>query len=152
IKCNVGDFFIADFGSGREGMFKITEITDNSLFKQKVYEITYLFTGFVDDDNGLQKRNMDSKVIEEYFFQVDFLRMGQNPLLVDSEYNALEELRLLESSLLDEFVNEFVNYEHNTFTVPDDNGGVIYDPFVAQAVLDVNGIDRHPLLAKVRRL
>lgn len=130
---NNGDVFIADVGDGRAGLLQITETEKRSIFTQAVYYIEYQLISFV-DDNDPRKIDLDSKVVETYYYLKDFINYGQNPLVITSEYEAFLKLHDLEDDLIRNYFKWFFSVEKKTLLVPGQPLSV-YDHYLTKFVL-----------------
>jgi len=158
VKVNNGDPFVADIGNGRLGLFGVTAVTMNSIFAARAHRITYKLLFLLDDQ---KLASLNEKVVKKTFFKRDFLRFGQNPLLVEEDVDLLRRLNEHESGLLHRFMHDFFKPRNNTLLLDiislDENNNPfiyksIYDPFVTYAISSITNIQDHPLLPKIRVL
>ncbi len=151
IKINTGDIFVADIGGGRLGLFVVTSSTSNSLFKQRLHQITYTFHSYLDNDDGETDRRLVAKTTKNVYFRRDFLKLGQYPLLVEKELVDVEKLEHHQKELVNIFMNEFFSREFSTFLVPVPDYKV-YDPFATKIMTGIVDRTKHPLFKNVIRL
>lgn len=147
---NEGDMFLADVGDGREGVFQITLTEKKSLLKDSVYFIEYQLIYFSDASPD-KKADLDSKVVQEFHYSKDFLKHGQDPLLITSEYNAVNELKLKYQELIDHYFRWFFSKEFNTLMVPGQSYST-YDHFVVSYMASILNTDDNPQLRFMRKL
>ena len=88
---NTGDMFLADIGDGREGIFTVTRTERKSLLKETCYQIEYVLVAYSTDTERM--RDLEQKTIKTLQFVKEFLLFGQNPVVVDSEYATVRELK-----------------------------------------------------------
>jgi hypothetical protein len=125
---NDGDMFLTDVGDGREGIFKVTNTTRKSIFKDTCYEIEYEFVDF-SDRNLFRIADLNTKVVETYVFMKDFLQYGQNPVLLKEEANMVLDLTFAHQDITRQWFQEFFSREFSTLAVPG-QAFATYDSFI----------------------
>lgn len=145
---NVGDVFIGDIGDGRAGLFSLTEVQKKTRFKQTCYEIYFMLTDIVDEalDTAI-----DAKVVKETHFVKDFIKYGQDPMLVDDRYNEGKDITAALHHLLNDYLSEFFSYVYETLLVPSGTSAV-YDPFITKLILTLYDSHEHPMLSRITQL
>lgn len=147
---NNGDMFSADTGDGREGIFQITFSEKKGLLRDSVHFIEYQLVYFA-DSSPEKKADLESKVVQVLHYSKDFLRHGQNPLLITSEYEAVNALKLKYHEMVDHYFRWFFSKEFNTLMVPGQDYRV-YDHFVVEFMASILSTDEHPQLRFMRKL
>lgn len=147
---NVGDMFAADVGDGREGIFRVSNSEKKSLLKQSVYYIEYSLLYYSDADT-VRRQDLKNKSINNYFYIKDFLLHGQNPLLIDEDYNAFQELNNLYHEIIQNYFKWFFNNEYKTLVLPGQTK-VIYDHYLVCALLSILNTVDAPQLIHIRKL
>lgn len=127
---NVGDMFLADVGSGREGLFEITDVSRMSVFKQAVHTIEYRMVDYSTDE---RRADLGKKVVQTFQYDKDFIRHGQNPLIFEEEYTFVEYLRRNYRSIADRYFNTFFSKELGTLILPGQSTST-YDHYLTKAV------------------
>lgn len=141
---NVGDMFLADVGDGREGVFTITSSEKKALFTSTVYTVTYVITGM----NGAEKRfELENKVVKTVYFRRDFVKHGQNPIIIEENVLDIEKISKHLNSLKEYYFSRFFANEHKTIILPNQKT-TVYDPFLLKAVTSMFDTDEHPLLKR----
>ena len=143
---NRGDVYILDTGDGRAGQFTVTNITILSLFKETCYEIDIELSRYVDQ---ALIDNINSKVVKTSVFHKDFLVYGQNPIIAEESLVALKELKALENTILNHWINSFYSVEFSTFMVPGQEGAT-YDPYVTRMFFHIYNTTDHRVFNKVK--
>lgn len=146
---NEGDHFLADIGDGREGLFVITQSEKRSVYKDAAYLIDYEIVDYAEKDNRLA--DLNSKVVENCYFVMDYLLHGQNPLISYEEKGLLDQLQGYLAELRDYYFSRFFSREYNTLLLPRQEFAV-YDPFLTKAVLAMCRDDAHPNIKLIREL
>lgn len=144
---NTGDLFIADVGDGREAVFQITMSEQRSIYKDSAYIVDYVLINYSDgmiDD-------MNSKVVENLYYNQDFLMHGQNPLISLSEFEQLKFLTQRFDEILDEYFQRFISKEYSTLIVPGQDY-VFYDPLLTSAVLRMFRSTENYHISQIREL
>lgn len=128
---NEGDVFLADIGSGREGVFQITNVTRMSIMTQTCHVIDY---SLIDYSSNQRRNDLNSKVIQTFFYQKDFLIHGQNPLLFEEDYVVLKQLQNSYRNIADSYFKSFFSREYSVMLVPLQNTPT-YDHYHTTAIL-----------------
>ena len=123
IQPNIGDMFVTDTGDGRLGIFEITSQTRLSILKETCYRIIYVLRGYYND---VTSANIQSKVVKSVTFRKEYLIDGENPFLVASEVQVVDNLAESYSRLIKIYFKEFYSEEYSTFLVPNDTM-TVYD-------------------------
>ena len=147
---NVGDMFIADIGDGRGGVFAITRVEAKTHLRESHAEVEYRLVEY-GDKGSTYRENLELKTIRRLVFHREFMHWGQNPQIVESEFDALLELSKLYNDLTNFYVKDFYSKQYRTLLIPNQSD-VAYDPYVVEAVLDWVSGDDIPMLRRVRRL
>lgn len=127
---NVGDMFIADSGDGREGVFKVTLSERRSVFKDTTYSIEYEMISLADAE---RIGDLYSKVQQTLQFVKDFLMHGQNPMLLESEFAAVQKLAERYHEMLQVYFRMVFSDQFKTICIPGQELPA-YDPFQVKAV------------------
>lgn len=147
---NQGDMFLADAGDGREGVFQITMSERKGLLKDSVYFIEYQLIYF-SDTNTNRRADLDSKVVQEFHYSKDFLHYGQNPLLVTSEFEAVNKLKSKYSELINHYFRWFFSSEFKTLIIPGQDV-VTYDHFLVEFMSSILNTTDNYSVRFMRRL
>lgn len=129
---NVGDLFISDIGDGRLGIFQIKNSTRKTIFNDSTYVVDYVCTGYVDEEKEFFKQ-LEDKVIKKYYFDDDFLKNGQDPLIHDSDYGTIEKIRQTYNFLLKKYFTKYFSKKYSTMVLPLEDK-VVYDHFLTKAI------------------
>ncbi len=127
---NKGDMFIADVGDGRDAIFKVTSCERKSIFKDTSYTIEYVL---IDYTTKVLRADLDSKVIKKFAFRSDFMKYGQNPMIVQSEAELIRRLEVYFKEIIAIYFRSFLSNEYKTLLVPGQEAP-IYDHFLVKAV------------------
>lgn len=112
---NIGDMFIADTGSGREGVFEVIDNPDRmSVFRASVHQIRYKLVGYAKD----RVNDLNQKVVTTLVFDREFIKYGQNPLVFEEEHQTVIFLRQVYRRLLNDYVRAFRSNEFGSFLLP----------------------------------
>lgn len=143
-----GDMFIAGIGGGREAVLRITNSEKRTYFEQSVYQIDYVL---VDYAAGARRADLDRKVVQELWFERDFLTHGQNPLLQRQDHEDVQVLRARYDEILGLYFQMFRSKEYGTLVVPSQTQPV-YDHFLMKAVSSMFDTYAAPELVNLRLL
>lgn len=147
---NEGDMFAADVGDGKEGIFRIKNTEKKSFLKESTYVIEYEFVYYSQEEKS-RRDDLDTKSIRTLYYVKDFLLHGQNPLLVEEDFYAIEQLQSKFQEISRNYLNWFYNAEYSTLIVPGQSFAV-YDHYLTQAVLAVISTRDAPQIKYIRRL
>lgn len=142
---NLHDVIIGDVGEGTAGQFTITSIRKLTLNAATAYEIEFSLARVATEKIT---RLLDDKVVNVYHFRRDSLILGQNPLLLDAEFDATRTLEHYLKEITTLWVSGNFSYTHNTFVIPGQTQP-IYDPYVTRAALKIISPDEHRLIRSV---
>lgn len=145
---NEGDMFIADIGDGREGLFSIITSTRLTIYKETAHTVDYKLISYNTKES---RADLDRKIIETVYFDREYLRTGNNPLLTQATVDIRGELYAHYSRLIAVYFNDFYSRELNTLLVPDQRH-VTYDPFLVRFVFSVLGTEEHPYIRHIQQL
>lgn len=79
---------------------------------------------------------LDSKVVKNLFFRMDYLISGQDPLLTTEEYNYARWFEEGYNQIITRYIEAFYQYESSTIVQPG-TSVVTYDPFVTRMILEL---------------
>lgn len=142
---NVGDCMLVEISPGRLGLLTVKTADVKSIFKESAYEITYQVRSFLDADT---QRDLDAKTQKRVTYVRDFLRIGKNPMLVESEYTSYRSVLQLQHQAIQAYYSEFYNPEFETLLVPDQTA-TTYDPFLVEFFLTLVSKDHFPAYRRV---
>jgi hypothetical protein len=130
---NVGDMFLMDVGSGREGIMQVTDTRRLSVFEEAIHEIDFAFVSFSDQDQ-LRLADLNTKTVQSYTYAKDFLQYGQNPVLLDQDAANVAQLKYAYADIVRQYFKEFLSNEFKTLIIPG-QAWAVYDHFVTQFML-----------------
>ena len=145
---SVGDMFVATIADGRSAVFKVTNSERKSLFKDTAHVIEYVLIDYLTE---AREEDFKQKVIKSVTFVRDFLINGQNPLLVESDYLAQDNLKLIYKRILQRYFKAFTSREFKTLIIPSQSM-VCYDPFIVETVLSIFNTFEAEEVRSIRRL
>lgn len=138
---NAGDMFVTDVGDGRLGVFQVNTSTQLSLLKQTTYSISYTLIYFADDEDQRTK-DLNNKVIVEYNYVRDFLNYGQDPLVTNTDFEAIQKLQRLYKEIVEFYMTRFYSREYKTLLVPG-QPIEIYDHYLTSFVSRTLNVNEH---------
>ncbi|QVD49192.1 hypothetical protein LUCX_122 [Xanthomonas phage vB_XciM_LucasX] len=148
IKPNIGDMFIADIGDGRRGLFAITDVNRKTYLRESYAEITYNLVNYADSRPEIEQ-DLERKTIKRTVFYREFLQFGQNPQLLEGEFNVLLDMQRLYADLLNFYLRDFYSGQYQTLLIPG-QAGPAYDSHLTKAMVDWISTDESPMIKKVR--
>lgn len=136
---NKYDYFVAEAGVGRMGLFQITEIERTTFNRSSAFRVDYTLVSFVDDDPTLLE-SLKAKVQRRYVFHRDRLVQGQEALLTTEDTDLLHSLQGYLSQLQSYYLRTFYDVSHSTLMVPGQPEST-YDPYLTAFVLAMFELD-----------
>lgn len=128
-----GDAFIMDIGDGRASQCTVTNVRRLSLMRDSAFEFNFVISRYVDETI---QQLLDSRVVVTNYFRKDFLAFGQNPFLIEEDYNSLLSLDKSINNLSDYWCRTYWNPAFKTFTVPSQWSSA-YDPWFVRFILEL---------------
>lgn len=142
-----GDMLKLDVGQGTWGVVAITNSSPTSIHPSPPHRITFQLQYRMDEE---RLKDLEEKVVNNYFFVMDFLRSGKNPFIIDKEHSQYRKLDQLFGAMVSDYFKSFYSDVNKTLIVPGQDGGA-YDPFLVQAVLSILSVTEHPMVAELTR-
>jgi hypothetical protein len=144
---NEGDMFVASLSPGSRVIFRLTGTTKKSLYKESIYEINYVLNS---DDQG-KLDDLNSKVINTTYFEKEFIKYGQNPIVEEASYNAAIELTNSLKLIMSSYFNKFISNEFKTLIVPGQDSPT-YDHYLTTFILEQFNNWDDPAILKITKL
>lgn len=148
-KPNKGDMFIADIGDGRSAVFAVTEVTRKTYLKDAFAEINYTLVDYVDSKPEILA-DLERKSIKRTVFYKEFLLWGQNPVVLEGDYQDLVSLKKLYADLVTFYFKDFYSGIYQTLLIPNQSMPA-YDPYVTAAMLEWITVEEVPLINRVKQ-
>lgn len=145
---NVGDMFLADIGDGRAGVFAIVTSERRTILKQACFQVEYRL---VDYDTETRLADLEAKTIQSTHFVKSFLEYGENPVIIESDYQTHRSLNELYSELISQYLGDFYSRRFETILVPD-QPRITYDAFVVKTILAILDTTDHRMVQKIKNL
>ena len=139
-KPNYGDLFVAPVGDGRLAYINVKTVEQSTPFRDSVYRIEYEVMGYVTDDIS---RKLKEKTVITSVFVEDFLRTGQNPMVVESAFDDLRSMEKMEKTLVSRYLKDFYSDSFQTLLVPHQDFST-YDYWVTKAFTQIMDHDSVP--------
>lgn len=128
ISPNSGDVMVLDIGDGREMEMTVNSTERMSIYPEAYSEIEYKGVRILTAADRLQ---LDSRVIETLYFNVDMQRAGLRPILTKQDSEHRNTLRRLYSILTERYIRDFLHTDFKTLLVPGQES-VVYDPYITR--------------------
>lgn len=135
---NVNDYFVADAGSREQGLFRVKSVERRIFNRDSVYLIDYELVSFVRDDE-VKYKDIEAKVVRQYYFSKDRLVEGLSPVLREEEYVASFNISKYYQDTIHRYFRDFFNRSTMLLLVPGQDHEKVYDVFVAtflSAIMD----------------
>lgn len=145
---NHGDVFIADMGEGRNGIFNVESVKENSYYKDTTFEIEFSLKGYLTPE---QLANLTQKSIIKEVYVKDVLLFGETPYYTEERYTLRERLLKQSKAMVSHYVQEFLDNEEFVFLLPV-NGIRIYDPALAEVMCNIISRDESVYVNIIREL
>lgn len=129
------DLIVASAGSGRMGVYKVTNVERKSINRESVYFIEYELFFFVDKEVD-RYSDLENKVIRSFFFSKDRLVQGLSSTITNEEHYVTKELEAKYVKLIKEYFRRFYSKTDSTLVIPGQNSR-IYDHFLTKYILSI---------------
>lgn len=124
-----GDVFIYEVQQGTYGLYKITDPPTRMTIKDLTgHEIKFILVAYLTKD---QLDQLNERVVEEAYFNLERYMSGEGALLTSDEANTLEEAKKAITKLSKYYVSEFYDkYIYRTFI----ENPCLYDPYIVEFI------------------
>jgi len=148
---NVGDMFVANVGSGVDGLFTVTETQRTTFSEHSVFAISYTLLKRVSrsDETFL---DLEAKVVRTFYYDDKSTFYQSQPLVIEDKYKFLVTLRDYYTHMTEFYFKSFFSKEHATLIVPGQNETITHDPFITDFILSIVDTFDAPEIRRVRRL
>lgn len=144
---NKYDYFVAEAGAGRTGIYQVIEIERSTFNRSSAFRIEYKLLCFLEEEPLLYQSLLD-KTQREYIFHRDRLVQGQQSLLTQKDTNILQGLRRHLDSIQKDYIRSFYRNGINSLIIPGQDN-TCYDPFLVRFVLSIFEIDQYSTLYNI---
>lgn len=127
---SLADFFIADVGNGRKGIFMMTEVTPLSIMMERAYSVSYRLAYMLD---APKQRAITDSVVKESYFNKDFMRYNTSPIVSEGTRDVSKVLKGIYNTLLNTFTSNFINRDTRYLQIPDQQRNAV-DFFVTNFI------------------
>lgn len=132
-KPNYGDLIVAPIGDGRLAYINVKTVEQPTPYRDSVYRIEYEVMGYVTPDIS---RKLAEKTVLTSIFVEDFLRTGQNPLVVEEAFDTLQSMEKMQRTLASRYLKDFYSDGFQTLLVPHQNFST-YDYWTTKAFMAI---------------
>lgn len=125
-----GDVFIKDNGSGRAGLYQLTEAVEYKTNEaDKVYQIEYQLIAFMNQEI---EDNLNAKVVKELVYSRESALNGSDAVLTVGDYDANKTINNLMTLISEHILRTFWFKRDRTIVLPTENDtdAIIYDPYL----------------------
>lgn len=121
---NEGDMFTAPLGDGRLAVYNVTRSQRLSIMADSVYQIEYSLSYFKEAEPEKFKQ-LEEKVNVSVYYVKSYLTYNKSPLLIESDYNTLLELRKALGELSNNMMLWFFSNEFKAILVPGQTSAIL---------------------------
>jgi hypothetical protein len=144
---NTNDPFIADIGTGKPTVFRVTKSEQKTFLAKTAYEISYV----VMSDHQEYLDDLARKTISSYVFKKDQIAYGQSPLVVTSDADLIDQIGITLDRLIDFYLKTFYDLDFGTIMIPM-QGQPCYDPTLVDFLTKTLRVSDHPSVVRVREI
>lgn len=137
---NLGDIFVAEIGDGRNAILTVTSSERSTYHSESMTSIEYSISGYMDEEKA---HGLQSKVIETFHYDEEYLRRGINPIIHESVINVRNKLRELYGILGSEYYRTFFSNRYKTLMLPMQAVDT-YDPYLVRFIKATIDHDEFP--------
>lgn len=145
IEPNAGDMMELDSGDGKPALFKVDSAEPITWRKQTCYRLNFSYYSAMTKE---VVANLELKTTRKMIFIKSHVEHGKYPILAEEEYGTYRDLRRMFQTIESEYLRNFFTENVQTITVPN-QGYVLYDPFLAKAILALLETSKHSLMRKM---
>ncbi len=136
---NVGDVFVAEMDSGDRGVFRVTVVERRTYNRRSVFYIEYiLYKNLSQEPQFIE--GIEAKVARVFYFSKDRLIAGLAPLVIPSEYEALDRLDAKNTEIVQYYFKSFFNRAYHALVLPGQLDA-LYDPLLVEFLLKITNTD-----------
>lgn len=143
---NEGDMFSGDVGDGRLGVFNVTRSQRLTTLKGSTYQIEYALAYFTTSKPN-DYVDLESKVIETYFYVKERLDFNESPFLTTQEYDFVRRLGNYYKEMCQNYFHWFFSKEFAVYLVPSQLAST-FDYFLYNALRSIFKDDHYSVLQK----
>jgi len=132
---NINDYFTAEAGDSRTGIFKITDVERKTFNRNSAFYIEYTMIGYIESSQSIYAE-LESKTIRTYYFSKDRLVDGLQPLLKEHENKQVLDLNTVYFNMVNYYFKTFFSRKYMTLVLPGQDYG-IYDSFLTDYILKI---------------
>lgn len=142
---NEGDMFLADVGSGREGIFVLNKVPEKkNILAEEVYEVSYVFVAF-SDTNIKYINQLDSKVVVTEVYTPPTNNRPSYTLINEEVVILKQDLIDLRKEIIYHFNDSFYDPGRNTFLSPEG----YYDGNLVNFIKSIVSVRELPILGSL---
>lgn len=145
---NAGDVFVANTGSNRSTIFRITDVNRNTFNRDSAYEISYTLVAYADQKPELLK-TLKEKTQKTYYFSKDRLLEGLQPFIASEEYHNVTNIKVVLDDIVRYYFKNMFNQSFSTLVLPGQEK-VIFDSNLAAYVMKFVTGDDAPEVRRVK--
>lgn len=147
---NDGDFFIADFGNGRNVKFDFYNPEKMGVYDESPHHVEWKASEFVTQELFSE---LEQCVGETLYFSRENMRNNLKPLLQKQEVDNLRRLNNAWRRLLGLYFKDFFDRSFSTFLVPTQSPDIpTYDPAITKYLRRTLSVNDHPSVSKIIEL
>ena len=150
---NVNDVFRATLTGGREAMFLVSEVQNNTYNLHRCFLIAYKFLFFIDAHVKLYN-NIKSKIVTNYYYNKDYIKDYSAPLLLKEDYQNIIDLTSIRSDIIDYYLKKFTNRKETSgvMHLPTVMGELAVDTYLEQFVFKTMSTEDNIKLRDLTRI
>lgn len=139
---NKGDLFVAGAGLEDRAIYQLTSIERKTYQKNSVYEINFeLYT--LESNNNELFSNLKDRIIQTFSYSAERILDGFNPIIITSEYEALQDLAYGLELYIREYYRLFHDKRTGALLVPNGTKST-YDHHVAKFMKQITSTHEAP--------
>lgn len=147
---NVGDPFLAELTGGRQAIFTLKTVVIKTYNLRNVYDVTFEFFTFLDNDNIDKYNDILYKVVKEYVYDRECLLDFSAPVILASDYKKKVDLKKLFKTITDYYCDKFIDKDKRLLRLPT-RYSVYYDSYITNFIFKILDTDSNPELMKLNR-
>lgn len=150
---NKGDAFRATLTGGREAVFVLTEVTNNTYNLHRCFLVRFKLFFFVEANPKLY-HDLQFKTVAKYVYNKDYLKDYSAPIILEQDYSNIVDLHSVRSTLIDYYLKTFISNEDTSSVIhlPLQNHALAVDTYLEQFIFSTMGVEDNIKLRDITRI
>lgn len=148
-----GDTFKAVLTGGREGLFTVDTVENNTYNIHQCFLIHYKLNIMI-DSSPKAWNDLQFKTVATYYYNKDYIMEGTAPIVLYKDYMNVFDLKVVRLELIRYYLNKFTNNKDTATLIHIDNDRmeVLVDPYLEEFFLRMVNVSDNSKLVTLTRV